>query len=139
MVVESGRLSRFLWFLGFSGFLMPGAPPWLRWNCASVPLQRTDWACCVQLHSASKPLPLLLLTSQPLTRPLYIATDWTGGAWPVIWRAAALLLFLRSCYSTTGPTHSLRRSFTVIQLEPARYSSPNHNCRLALCFKQGFW
>ena len=86
-----------------------------------------------------KPLPLLLLlTPQASHVP---STSWLTGQVAsrcLYGLAATPLLFLRSCYSTTRPTHSLRRSFTVIQLEPARYSSPDHKYGLALCLKQGF-
>ena len=85
-------------------------------------------------HAESRLLLLLLASSQLLT------TDWTGGVWLLKRAVSQPLLFLWSHYSTTGPTHSPRRSFTVIHLEPARYSLLNRQLqyRLALCLKQGF-
>ena len=105
----------------------------LCWTCARLPLQGTDWACCAQLHSASRPLPLLLLPHPPrLSCPLYITTDWAGGRVAAYEGWQPLSSPVRSRYSTTGLSH---RPQALVHRYTTRAGQVQLNYRPALCLR----
>ena len=122
----------------FLGFLMP--VDLHRWTCARLPLQGTDWGCYVQLHSASRTLPLLLLP-HPQASPVPSTSRLTGqvAVWLHIRLAATILLPSDPVTQPRGRATGPRRSFTVIQLGPARNNSYNHNYRPNIVFETRFW
>ena len=111
----------------FLGFLMPGAPSCLLWTCARLSLQWTDWACCVHLPSASRPLPLLLpLTSQASHVPSTSRLTGQVAVWLLIRLAATLLLPSGPVTPPRGRAIGPRRSFTVIQLGGGQVQLTTH-------------
>ena len=92
----------------------------------------TGLARCIQTSpTAPSPHP------PSLTRPLCIMTDWTGGVWLLIWAGShpppLPPVPLLDHGDDPQPQALIHRYTTRV----ARYSSPNHNYRLALCLKQG--